>query len=246
MRILTAIVALCAALIVIKDARHWRAGDRRHASFRTVVVSVLILLGLSVVAHARPSPYPPVTQFNGDRYEAQAHLGPEVVRAVKAKQGAKARKRSPVSRRHLRHVPTPAPRPLAYEPYRVEAPLSLGEGVRREAIEALPARMLAGVVAPLAAKARQIVAACGSKVISGVRHTYVAGTGGRLSLHASGRAVDIKGNPACIMRHLHGWPGGASTDYAAVNHTHISYAPGGPEWGARFRHHRSSHRRRRT
>ena len=106
---------------------------------------------------------------------------------------------------------------------------------------------LAGIVAPLAAKVREICAACGSKVISGVRHTYIRGTGGRLSLHASGRAVDIKGNPACIAAHLRGWPGGASTDYSAVQHTHISYAPGGPEWGLRFRHgghRRHKHKRR--
>lgn len=106
------------------------------------------------------------------------------------------------------------------------------------------AKSLTGVVPALAAKAREIVGACGSIVISGVRHTYIAGTGGRLSLHASGRAVDIKGNPSCIMAHLRGWPGGASTDYTAVNHTHISYAPHGPEWGARFAHYRGGHRGR--
>lgn len=54
-RIAAGIVALCAAVIVIRDARHWRTGDRRHASFRTVVVSVLILLGLSLAAQARPA-----------------------------------------------------------------------------------------------------------------------------------------------------------------------------------------------
>jgi hypothetical protein len=91
MRFLAVIVALCAALIVIVDARHWRTKDPRHASFRTVVMSVLILLGLSVVAHARPSPYPPVTQFNGDRYAGTAQLGAEVARAVRVKRHAKSR-----------------------------------------------------------------------------------------------------------------------------------------------------------
>lgn len=94
---------------------------------------------------------------------------------------------------------------------------------------------LDGVVEPLASKARQIVASCGSKIISAKRHTRVRGTG-RWSLHASGRAVDISGNPSCIRGQLAGWPGGASNDYGRVGHYHISYAPGGPEWGQRFAH----------
>lgn len=103
-----------------------------------------------------------------------------------------------------------------------------------------------GVVAPLAAKAREIEIACGSRVISAVRYTRIAGTGGRLSLHASGRAIDIAGNPSCIYAHLRGWPGGVSTDYGRVKHVHFSYAPGGPEWGVRFQHYRGHrHKRRR-
>ena len=104
------------------------------------------------------------------------------------------------------------------------------------------AGILAGIVAPLAAKATEIVSDCGARVISGVRHTFVAGTH-RMSLHAFGRAVDISGPPSCILAHLRGWPGGYSTDYRAVRHTHVSYEPGGREWGARFAHH---HRTRRV
>src|SRR5215475_14138359 len=63
---------------------------------------------------------------------------------------------------------------------------------------------LSGVVAPLAEKVREIVSACGSRVISSVRHTHVAGSR-RMSLHASGRAVDVAGNPGCIYRQLAGW-----------------------------------------
>lgn len=258
------IVALCAigtlaGLIVVKDDEHWRDGDPRHASrgaFRGAVIALVVcciaigaLICGAVAAHARPSPYPVPDRFNGDRYEARAQMGADVARAVKAKTGAKARyryptrKRPPVSRKRSWDIPVPAPRPLA-EPGAVD-PLPLYGGVKREVIEAFLARNLAGVVPQLASKAREIVAACGSKVISGVRHTYIAGTGGRLSLHASGRAVDIKGNPSCIMAHLRGWPGGASVDYAAVNHTHISYAPGGAEWGRRFAHARSGHRHKR-
>ena len=92
---------------------------------------------------------------------------------------------------------------------------------------------LAGVHAPLAAKAREIESACGSRVISGVRHTRIAGSH-RWSLHASGRAVDMQGNPGCIYAHLRGWSGGYSTDYGRVRHVHVSF--GGREDGIRFAH----------
>ena len=99
-----------------------------------------------------------------------------------------------------------------------------------------------GLVAPLAAKVAEIEAACGSRVISGVRHTYIAGTR-RISLHASGQAADVAGNPGCIYGHLSGWAGGYSTDYASVAHVHISW--GGPEHGIRFVHGGGRHHHRR-
>jgi len=95
---------------------------------------------------------------------------------------------------------------------------------------------LAGVTPVLAAKARQIVSACGSTIIS-----TVSGRG-RRSNHPIGRAVDMRGNPSCIYVHLKGWPGGYSTDYRAVQHVHISYNPGGQEWGLHFAHGGSHHR----
>ena len=104
-----------------------------------------------------------------------------------------------------------------------------------------------GVVAPLAAKVAEIQSSCGSRVISAVRHSYIAGTR-RISLHASGKAVDMAGNPSCIYSHLAGWSGGYSTDYGRVAHVHISYdATGGREMGIRFAHgggrnHRHAHR----
>jgi hypothetical protein len=104
---------------------------------------------------------------------------------------------------------------------------------------------LAGVVAPLAAKVSEIAADCGSRIVSAVRHTRVAGTG-RMSLHASGRAVDVQGNPSCIYRHLAGWlgqGGGYSRDYGSVRHVHISY--GGREAGRTFVHHGRRHYARR-
>lgn len=103
----------------------------------------------------------------------------------------------------------------------------------------------AGIVAPLAAKVAEIGTACGSTVISGVRHTRVAGSG-RISLHSSGRAVDMRGNPSCIYAHLHGWPGGYTTDYGRMAHIHISYDPGGGrEMGLRFAHGGGKYRARR-
>lgn len=95
------------------------------------------------------------------------------------------------------------------------------------------ADMLDGVNHQLADKARAIVATCGSTIISGYRRTRVRGTR-HMSLHASGRAVDIRGNPRCIYQMLKGWPGGYSTDYRRVMHVHISI--GGHEHGLRFRH----------
>ena len=92
---------------------------------------------------------------------------------------------------------------------------------------------LAGVVGPLASKARQIVASCGSRVVSGFR------AGGGHSHHSTGNAVDLQGNPSCIYSMLRGWPGGVTTDYASAPggaHVHVSYAPGGREWGLRFAH----------
>jgi len=94
-------------------------------------------------------------------------------------------------------------------------------------------RAVSGIVAPLAAKVAEIQSACGSKIISAIRHTNVAGTRTR-SLHASGQAVDMAGNPSCIYALLRGWAGGYSTDYSSVNHVHISY--GGREHGVRFAH----------
>lgn len=93
-----------------------------------------------------------------------------------------------------------------------------------------------GLVAPLAAKVAEITSTCGSHVISAVRHTFIAGTR-HISLHASGKAADVTGNPSCIYAELRGWPGGYSVDYGRMRHVHISYDNlTFREWGARFRH----------
>lgn len=103
---------------------------------------------------------------------------------------------------------------------------------------------LQGVVAPLAEKARAIAAACGSRVVSAVRRGATV-YGGSASNHASGRAVDLQGNPACIYAQLRDWPGGVSTDYQRAPggpHVHVSYNPSGMEWGLRFVHPRKKAR----
>lgn len=92
---------------------------------------------------------------------------------------------------------------------------------------------VAGIVAPLAAKVAEIQTTCGSKVVSAIRHTRIAGTR-RMSQHSSGSAVDLVGNPGCIYAALRGYAGGYSTDYGRMRHVHISW--GGPEHGRRFAH----------
>ena len=104
------------------------------------------------------------------------------------------------------------------------------------ALNSDPAHALSlnGVNPQLRAKIESILSACpGAKVISAVRHTRIRGSG-RMSLHASGRAVDLTGNPSCLYAQLQGWPGGYSIDYARVRHVHVSI--GGFEQGLRFAH----------
>lgn len=96
-------------------------------------LAVVLLCLVSFTAQAKQSPYPSVTPFAGDRYVAQAQMGADVAMAVKAKTGAKprylypTRKRPPVTRQRWRHVPIFAPLAGAVEP------LSLADGVKREA-----------------------------------------------------------------------------------------------------------------
>lgn len=98
---------------------------------------------------------------------------------------------------------------------------------------------MSGVVGALVTKANEIVSACGSVVLSGVRRGAVVAGTHHASLHASGHAIDIRGNPSCIYGRLRNWSGGVSTDYGSVQHVHFSL--GGREDGLRFRH--GSHRR---
>jgi len=111
-----------------------------------------------------------------------------------------------------------------------------------------PNTSLASVTPVLAAKVREINAACGSRVISAYRPGARVRGNGRLSLHAHypSRAVDLQGNPKCIYARLRRWPGGVSTDYGRVRHVHISYAPNSSEWKMRFAHYSKTRRFRRA
>lgn len=146
MRILAAIVALCAAMLLIIDWRHAEAGDPRRLSRRAAWIAFIVAILATSAAAARPAPYPGVTPFEGDKYSArQAQMGADVVKAVRIKRAGKARylyptrKRPPVSRQRWRLTPMPAPRPLASEAYRAE-PLSVGEGIQREAARVVGGR----------------------------------------------------------------------------------------------------------
>lgn len=160
-------------------------------------------------------------------------------------------------------VPLPRVRPEIDEEqaaaYRVIADLLAGgkivakpemnifKGFKRELIRAGRSdKKLAGVVEPLAAMSRRLMAECGASVISGVRKTYVRGSG-KQSLHWTGHAVDIVGNPRCLYATLAKakWPGGMSTDYSAVRHVHLSHKRGGREWGRKFAHYRGGVKRTR-
>lgn len=95
---------------------------------------------------------------------------------------------------------------------------------------------LARVIAPLRAKAEEIVRECGAVIVS------TDCRGGATPNHRNGLAVDIamRGNasPACIYAKLKDWPGGVSTDYwtaPGTKHVHFSYSRK-HEWGLRFAH----------
>jgi hypothetical protein len=122
---------------------------------------------------------------------------------------------------------------LQVNKYRLSRSVRIGKKfshAKRHRIASSRSVSLAGVTPVLASKARQIASDCGSSIISAVSRRGIR------SNHPAGRAVDMRGNPSCIYAHLKGWPGGYSTDYAAVSHVHISYNPGGQEWGMHFTH----------
>lgn len=139
MRILAAIAALCAVLaafILHVDRRHAKVLDPRRASWRTIrnsraiCVAAIVFLAWAGPAWARPSPYPPVTPFVGDRYSAQTQLGPEVTRGVncpppcirgRTAKGHKKRGTASHRQKWQRGVPLPTRRPPIAEPGSVDS-----------------------------------------------------------------------------------------------------------------------------
>lgn len=126
-----------------------------------VFAAGLLLCLASLGAEAKQSPYPPVTQFNGNRYAGKpvptfkAQMGADVAKSVKAKQGAKPRRAAP-ARRHApprqrwRQVPIFAPYvgPGTVQPLSQNSAsndegkrdISLGTGTWREAKRAVGGR----------------------------------------------------------------------------------------------------------
>lgn len=159
-----------------------------------------------------------------------------------------ARNATRQTRSDLRNAMAYAP-PVTEEPAKdsaitYDAPAA-AEQVERESV-VRTATSIKGIVPGLASKVAQIQSSCpGAQVISSVRHTRIRGTR-RMSLHATGEAVDMRGNPSCVYAQLRDWPGGYSTDYGRAKHIHISLSSSGREMGLRFAHggHRS-HRHRR-
>jgi len=89
----------------------------------------------------------------------------------------------------------------------------------------------------------RVESACpGFGIISGFRPGAVVAGTHRTSLHALHRAVDIAGGSfRCAYSVLASFAGGMSTDAWRMRHIHLSWEPGGREWGARFAH--GGHRR---
>ena len=101
-----------------------------------------------------------------------------------------------------------------------------------------PSVSTAGLPRPLVTVIARVQSRCpGFRVISAFRIGARVRGSGRLSLHALHRAADIAGgNYRCAYGVLAGFPGGVTTDAWRVKHIHLSWHPGGREWGLRFAH----------
>lgn len=112
----------------------------------------------------------------------------------------------------------------------------------RDHLTSLPGVSMRGAPVLLQDWMRKVAAACpGFKAISVCRPGARVAGSGRTSLHATCRAVDFQvKSPSCAWAVLNKpgarFPGGLSNDYRRVNHFHVSWAPKGREWAARFAH----------
>jgi hypothetical protein len=96
---------------------------------KAVLAAVLLVIA-ATAAQARPSPYPPVTQYDGDRISArQAQM--DVSRVVRSQRAAK---------RHRRHYRKPAPGYVARQSAPPVRHLADTEGMTREIGRAITGR----------------------------------------------------------------------------------------------------------
>lgn len=129
---------------------------------RCIAVLSLCLL-VPTYVEAKPSRYPPVTQFSGDRYVSMAQGGtaaPDVLKAVKRKSGAKARH------------PTKHKKPRRRPPPGVVTPLTMAGGFRREvgrAVETVRGHFIRGRLV------------CAANVGQELARRGIKGTGSRLA-----------------------------------------------------------------
>jgi hypothetical protein len=209
-----------------------------------IAALVAVVLALPAAAMARPHARGGATTSHGSSHHGIAHRAAATA-SRRHHHGRSASHRHfrgyASAHRHRAAALAQGYRAYAYAPAGAPGVSSVPAVQARPMVAARRAdgARVGGLVAPLAEKVAQIAAACGTQVISGVRHTHVAGTG-RMSLHASGQAADLRGNPGCVYRMLQGWAGGYSTDYGRVHHVHLSW--GGREQGLRFAHGGGGHR----
>jgi hypothetical protein len=179
--------------------------------FRVIIASIAIAC-ISSAAEARRAPVDLSQEFIGDRYSGYAPAqAPQVYVVKKSKKAYRKAKRQ------------------------VAAVAKVVQGALAQHVT----KDLTGFPEPLVAKVRELERECGSKIVSAFRPGARIARTGVLSNHAKRKAVDMAGNPACMYAHLKGFRGGVSTDYHSApggKHIHISYNPGGPEWGKRFAH----------
>ena len=203
---------------------------------RLTTLGCLLLPVLAVTAAEARSRAPALAAECNISFSCDAPVATGASRKVKAVQtDVEVTEKPQRAGRRVREAMAYAPTDVAAAPATAQREITATKGVS-----------VSGIVPALAAKVAQIQASCpGAHVISGVRHTRVRGSG-RMSLHSTGEAVDMRGNPSCVYAQLRDWPGGYTTDYGRVQHIHISLSSSGREMGLRFAHGGGkSHRHRR-
>ncbi len=109
-----------------------------------IFAAVALLCLVPFGAEAKQSPYPGVTQYDGDRISGrQTQLAPEAARSVQRQRAGKAHRRAPNARQRWRHVPVPVPRPGSVAPLAGE-PVTVFGGAWQEAGSKVAAQVIGG------------------------------------------------------------------------------------------------------